>query len=69
MHTNFGYKAWKEEVLGRSRSAQQDNIKMEFKEMSWEVVHWIQQSQDGDRWKGHCEHGNELLGSVEDDIY
>ena len=34
--------------LGRPRRRWEDNIKIDLKEISWEVVHWIDLVQDTD---------------------
>jgi hypothetical protein len=41
-----------------------DNTKMDFSEIGWNVMDWIDLVQDRDRWRNSCEHSNELLGSI-----
>jgi hypothetical protein len=42
-----------------------DNIKMDLKGMRYEVVHWIQLTEDEYRWWA-CEHLMNLLDSIKD---
>jgi hypothetical protein len=35
-------------LLGRSRLRREDNIKVDFKEVGWEVMGWIALAQDRD---------------------
>jgi hypothetical protein len=37
--------------LGRPRRRWEDNIKMDRKEVGWEVLEWIDMAQDRDRWR------------------
>jgi hypothetical protein len=37
--------------LGRTRSRWEDNIKMDFREVGWEGIDWIDLAQDRDRWR------------------
>ena len=37
---------------------------MDFQEVGCGVIDWIELAQDRDRWKGTCESGNELTGSI-----
>jgi hypothetical protein len=37
--------------LGRSRRRWEDNIKMDLKEIWFEVVNWIHLAQNRDRWR------------------
>jgi hypothetical protein len=36
--------------LGRPRFRWEDNIRMDIKEMVWEVVNWINLAQNGEKW-------------------
>jgi hypothetical protein len=36
--------------LGRSRSRWEDKIRMEFREIGWEVVDWLHLAQGMDQW-------------------
>jgi hypothetical protein len=36
--------------LGRPRRKWEDNIRVDFREMAWEVVDWIRLAQDRDQW-------------------
>jgi hypothetical protein len=38
--------------LGRSRRRWENNIKMDLREVGWEVVDWIRLAQDRDQWCG-----------------
>jgi hypothetical protein len=49
--------------LRRSRHRWKDNIKIELQEVRW-GIDWIDLAQDGDRWGGSCEHGNERSGAI-----
>jgi hypothetical protein len=37
-------------LIGRPRRRWEDNVKMDYKEMSLKVVNWIFPAQDRDRW-------------------
>jgi hypothetical protein len=37
--------------LGRPRRRWVDNIKMEFREIGWDDMDWIDLAQDRDRWR------------------
>jgi hypothetical protein len=37
--------------LGRPRRRWEDNIKMDFREVGWGGVDWIDLAQDRDRWR------------------
>jgi hypothetical protein len=37
--------------LGRSRHRWEDNIKMDFQEVGWGGMDWIDVAQDRDRWR------------------
>jgi len=36
---------------GRPRRRWEDNIRMNLREIDWEVVDWIRLAQDRDRWR------------------
>jgi hypothetical protein len=38
-------------ALGRHRRRWEDNIKMDFQEVGFEVMDWIDLDQDMDRWR------------------
>jgi hypothetical protein len=38
-------------LLERSRLRREDNIKVDFKEVGWEVMVWIALAQDRDSWR------------------
>ena len=44
--------------LGRPRRKWEDNIKMDFQEVGYEGVDWIELAQDRDRWRAFL---NEVL--------
>jgi hypothetical protein len=46
-------------TLGRSRRRWEDNIKMDFREIGWDGVDWIDLAQEGT-----CKHGNGPSGSI-----
>jgi hypothetical protein len=49
MHTGFWWiELETKRQLGRPRSRLEDNIKMNLKEIEWEVVNWFQSAQDTD---------------------
>ena len=50
--------------LERPRRRWENNIKMDLQEVECEGMDWIGLAQDGVRWRGTCECGNELLGSI-----
>jgi hypothetical protein len=37
--------------LGRPRRRWVDNIKMDLREIGWDVVDWIDMAQDRDQWR------------------
>jgi hypothetical protein len=37
--------------LGRPKRRWKDNIKMDVREIGWEVVDWIHMAQDRDQWR------------------
>jgi hypothetical protein len=37
--------------LGRSRSMWEDNIKMDFGDIAWDGIYWIDLAQDRDQWR------------------
>jgi hypothetical protein len=37
--------------LGRTRRRWEDNIRMNLREIVWEVVDWIHLAQDRDQWQ------------------
>jgi hypothetical protein len=51
------------ETLGRPRRRWVDNIKMDLREIIWDVVDWIGLAQDRDQSRTH-EHGNEPSGFI-----
>ena len=38
-------------LLGRPRRRWEDNIKMDFQEVGWAGMDWIDLAQDRDRWR------------------
>jgi hypothetical protein len=50
--------------LGRHRHRWEDNIKMNLREIGWEVVDWMDLTQDRHHVAGSYEHGNEPSGSI-----
>ena len=50
--------------LGRPRRRWEDNIKMDLEEVGSGCGDWVELAQDRDRWRGACEYGNELSGSL-----
>jgi hypothetical protein len=44
--------------LGRPRRRLVDNIKMDLREIGWDVMDWIDLAQDRYRWRAFFEHGN-----------
>ena len=41
--------------LGRQRRRWKNNIKMPFRKVGWGFMHWIEQSQNRDRWRALVE--------------
>jgi D-lyxose ketol-isomerase len=37
--------------LGRHTCRWEDNIRIDIREIGWEVVHWIHVTQDRDQWR------------------
>jgi hypothetical protein len=48
-------------ILGRTRRCLEYNVKIDLKEIGYEIVDWIQVAQTGFRG-GLCEDGNETSG-------
>ena len=44
-------KSERERPLGRPRRRWEDNIKMDFQEVRWGGMDWIDLAQDRDRWR------------------
>jgi hypothetical protein len=42
---------WGKRPLGRSRRRWVDNIKINLKQMGWDVMDWIHLVQDRDQWR------------------
>ena len=49
--------------LGRPRRRWEDNIKMDLREVG-RGGDWMELAQARDRWRGNCEYGDELSGSI-----
>jgi len=50
-----------ERPLGRLRRRLEDNIRMDHREIGWEVVDWIHLAQDGSQWQA--------FGSIEGEVF
>jgi hypothetical protein len=50
--------------VGRPRRRWKDNIKMDLKEIGWDVVCWIQQAWDRGPGTESCEHGDDPSGTA-----
>jgi hypothetical protein len=37
--------------LGRPRRSCEDNIKMDLREIGWDVVYWLDMAQNRDQWR------------------
>jgi hypothetical protein len=37
--------------LGRPRRRWVNNIKMDLRELGWDIVHWMDMAQDRDQWR------------------
>jgi hypothetical protein len=48
---HLGRRAWGKKRLERPRHIWGDNIKMDLREIWWEIVDWIQLVQNRDRWR------------------
>jgi hypothetical protein len=46
----FSWKPEERRPLGRPNRRQEDNIKMNLKEIGWKSVEWIYLAQDRDKW-------------------
>jgi hypothetical protein len=51
MIEDIGGKARRKEPLGRPRRRWVDNIKMDFGEIGWDGMDWIELAQDRDQWR------------------
>jgi hypothetical protein len=38
-------------LFGRCRNRWEDNIRMDVREIDWEIVHWMHLAQDRDQWR------------------
>jgi len=50
--------------LGKPRCREDNNIRMDLREIGWKGVDWIHLAQNRDS----CEHGNESLSSIKDEF-
>ena len=50
--------------LGRLRRSWEDNIKMYLHEVGCGGLDWVELAENGYRWRGSCERGNEPSGAV-----
>jgi hypothetical protein len=50
LHAGFWWGDLREEPLGRPRCRWEDNIKIDFQEVGWGGMDWIDVAQDRDRW-------------------
>ena len=50
--------------LWRTRRRWKVNIKMDLQEVGCGVTDWIELAHDMDKWRGACDCGNELSGSI-----
>jgi hypothetical protein len=50
--------------LGRPRRREEDNIKMDFREIGWDGMDWIDLAQDRDHWRAVVNTVMNLLGSI-----
>jgi hypothetical protein len=50
--------------LAQTRRKWEYNIKMNLKEIWWEVADWIHVDHDMNHWRGSCEHSNEPSGFI-----
>jgi hypothetical protein len=53
MHIGYWWESQKERDLGRPRRRRVDNIKMDLREVGWDVRDWIDLAQDRDQWRAH----------------
>jgi hypothetical protein len=51
MHIGFLGKPEEKRPLGRPRRRWVDNIKMDFRELGWDGMDWINLAQDRDQWR------------------
>jgi hypothetical protein len=51
LHKASVEKSERKRPLGVARSRYEDNIKMDVKEIGWEVVDWMHLAQDSDQWR------------------
>jgi hypothetical protein len=54
----------REKALGRSRNGVEDNNKMDFQDVGYGGMDWIELAQDRDRWRALVRCGNEPSGSI-----
>jgi hypothetical protein len=50
--------------LGRPRCRWEDNIKIDFTEIGWSIMNWIDLAQDNGPVEGSSEHRNEPSGFI-----
>jgi hypothetical protein len=52
MHIRYWWEIQKErEPLGRARRRWVDNVKINFREIGWDGMDWIDLAQDRDQWR------------------
>ena len=51
----FDWEIWGKEPLGRTRRRWEDNMKMNFQEVGFEVMDWMVLAQDRDSWQALVE--------------
>jgi hypothetical protein len=51
MHTEFFRTSERKIPRGKTRCREEDNIKMDLREVGWNVVDWMNLAQDRDRWR------------------
>jgi hypothetical protein len=44
-------KSERKRPLGKPRRRWVNNIKMDFREIGWDGMHWIGLAEDGDQWR------------------
>jgi hypothetical protein len=64
VHKIFDWKIRREEPIGRPMRRREGNIRMNLREIVWEVVEWIHLAQNKDQWQALVNMVMNLRGSV-----
>jgi len=55
-------------LLGRHKHNSEDNIRMKFREIAWEIVDLINLTKDRKHWRGHVNTGSTESGECRNQL-